>query len=67
MCHLIKCLLLGFEVVLADTADGAYPIVGDVLKRCSCGDTAIGIAYCGVVDVTANFTNVLHKLELFSY
>ena len=58
-------LLLGLEVVLADAADGAYPIVGDVLKRCSCGDAAIGITYCGVVDVTANFTNVLHKLLNF--
>ena len=30
-------------------------------------DSNVGIAHCGIVDVTANFTNVLHKLELFSY
>ena len=36
-------LLLGLEVVLADAANGAYPVIGDVLKRCSCGDAAIGI------------------------
>ena len=59
MCHLF--LLLGFEVALADDTNGTYPVVGDVLKRCSCGDAAIGIAHCGIVDVTANFTNVLHK------
>ncbi len=62
MCHLGWSVLLRFEIALADAADGAYPIVGDVLKRCSCGDAAIWITYCGVVDVTANFTNVLHKL-----
>ena len=62
MCHLGWSVLLRFEIALADTADGAYPIVGDVLKCRSCGDAAIGISYCGVVDVTANFTNVLHKL-----
>ena len=62
MCHLGWSVLLRFEIALADTADGAYPIVGDVLKRCSCGDAAIGITYCGVIDVTANFANVLHKL-----
>ena len=62
MCHLGWSVLLRFEIALADTADGAYPIVGDVLKRCSCGDAAIRITYCGVVDVTANFANVLHKL-----
>ena len=60
-------LLLWLEVILADATNGAYPVVGDVLKRCSCGDAAIRITNCGVVDVTANFTNVLHKLELFSY
>ena len=62
MCHLGWSVLLRFEIALANAADGAYPIVGDVLKRCSCGDAAIGISYCGVVDVTANLTNVLHKL-----
>ena len=54
---------LGLEIVLANAADGAYPVVGNVLKRCSCGNTAIGITYCGVIDVTANFANVLHKLK----
>ena len=60
----VTFLLLGLKVALADAADGAYPVVGDVLKRCSSGDTAIGISYCGVVDVTANFANVLHKLVI---
>ena len=59
---LLGACLLGLKVALADAADGAYPVVGDVLKRCSCGDAAIGITYCGVVDVAAYFTNVLHKL-----
>ena len=62
MCHLGWSELLGFEITLADAAEGAYPVVGDVLKCCPCGNAAIGITYCGVVDVAANFTNVLHKL-----
>ena len=54
-------MLLGLEIILADAADGAYPIVGDVLERCSWGNATIGISYCGVVDVAANFANVLHN------
>ena len=58
---------LGLEIALADSTDGAHPVVGDVLKGCSSGDAAIGISYRGVIDVAADFANVLHKLELFSY
>ena len=54
-------MLLGLEIVLANTADGAYPIVGNVLEGCSRGDATVGISYCGVIDVTANFANVLHN------
>ena len=58
---------LGLEIALADSTDGANPVVGDVLKGCSSGNAAIRISYRGVIDVAADFANVLHKLELFSY
>ena len=54
-------LLLGLEAVLTYTTDGANPIIGDILKCCSWSDSAIGIAFCWIVNVSANFTNVLHN------
>jgi len=60
---LLGACLLGLKVALADATDGAYPVVGDVFKRCSCGDATIGITYCGVINVTTNFANVLHNLQ----
>ena len=53
--------LLGLELVFAYATDGAYPIIGDILKGCSWLDATVGISYCGVIDVTANFANVLHN------
>ena len=35
-----------FELVLADTANGANPIFGNLLKGGSGGDTSVGIADC---------------------
>ena len=57
--------LLRLELVFAYATDGAYPIIGDILKGCSWLDATIGISYCGVIDVTAYFTNVLHNLFEF--
>lgn len=53
--------LLGLKLVFAYATDGAYPIIGDILKGCSWLDATVGISYCGVIDVTANFANVLHN------
>ena len=53
--------LLRLEFVFANATDGAYPVIGDILKRCSWLDATIGISYCGVIDVTAYFANVLHN------
>jgi hypothetical protein len=55
-------LLLGLEAIFAYTTDGANPIIGDILKCCSWSDSAIGIAFCWIVNVSANFTNVLHNI-----
>ena len=55
--------LLGLKLVFAYATDGAYPIIGDILKGCSWLDATVGISYCGVIDVTANFANVLHNCK----
>jgi len=55
------CFLLCFrlEIVLADATDRAAPVVRQLLKR-GAGDYAVvGIALCRIVNVTANFANVL--------
>jgi hypothetical protein len=58
-------LLLGLEAIFAYTTDGANPIIGDILKCCSWSDSAIGIAFCWVINITANFTYVLHNSFCF--
>ena len=60
------CLLFYREVVLTNTADGAYPILGDVFKGCSWSDTAIGIAYFWIINITTCVANVLfHNHGIF--
>ena len=51
------------EVALAYTAEGAYPILGNVFKGCACSDAAIRIAYFGVVHITAYVAHILfHRI-----
>jgi len=59
-CVLLLAMILFFldEHVLADTANGAGPIIGDVFECCAGGDTAIRVADCRVVNVTASFAFV---------
>jgi hypothetical protein len=52
---------LRLELIFAYTTDGAYPIIGDILKCCSWLDATVRITYCGVIDVTAYFTYILHN------
>ena len=59
-------LLLYREVVLAYSADGANPVLGNVFKGCAWSDTAIRIANFWVIHVTAGLADVLfHKLNCF--
>ena len=54
------CLRLsGLEVLLAYTANGANPILRDILESCAGCDSAIGIADFGVIFVAANSANIL--------
>ena len=47
------------ELVFTYTADGAYPIFGKVLEFCTGGYAIVGISYCRIVLVSADFANVL--------
>lgn len=55
-------LCFGFEILFADAADGAAPVVGKIFESGARGYAVIGIALGGVIHVTADFANVLfHK------
>ena len=47
------------EAVLADAAKRAGPTVGNGLKRGAGSDTAVGIAFFWVINVTADVANIL--------
>ena len=52
-------LCFRFEIVLADATDGAAPVVGQLLKGGAGDNAVVGIALCRIVNMTANFANVL--------
>lgn len=56
--------LFGNEIALAKTADGAYPIIGDILPLGSWCDTAVGVAYFRVVNIAAGAYILSHKIIL---
>ena len=58
-------LLLYREVVLANAADGANPVFGNVFKSCAGSDAAIGVSYFRVIHITTSVANVLfHNLNM---
>ena len=62
------CLLLFdyLEIFLADSAQRAYPVCREIFESCSRLDSAVRIAYCRIVLVSADDANVLfHTLFLF--
>jgi hypothetical protein len=61
-------LLLGREVIFAYAADGANPIFWNVFKSGAGLDTAVWVAYFGVINITASVANVLfHKLFVLNF
>jgi hypothetical protein len=55
-----KRLLFYFaEVFCADTALGAYPILGKILERSTGSNAIIGVTYCRVINPTANVAYIL--------
>ena len=59
-------LIFWFEIILTYTTNWAYPVVRDIFKSCFWLNATVWITYCGVVDISANFTNVLHNHFCFS-
>ena len=54
------------EIFLADSAQRAYPVCREIFESCSRLDSAVRIAYCRIVLVSADDANVLfHTLFLF--
>ena len=47
------------ELVFADSAERADPILREILKSCSGGDSVVRIADCGIILVPANIACVL--------
>ena len=45
-------------------AEGAYPICGEVFELGAGGNTIVGVANCGVIDVAADVTYVLFHVVL---
>lgn len=61
-----RLLLYRGELVLANSAKWAYPIVWDVLEGCSWGNAAIRVAYCWVIYPTTYVTYILlHNVSVF--
>lgn len=52
--------LLYGELVFADATEGANPISGEVFEGCTGSDAVVRIAYCRVVLVPTDVTDVLY-------
>ncbi len=65
--NLFSFLLFDYlEIFLADSAQRAYPVCREIFESCSRLDSAVRIAYCRIVLVSADDANVLfHTLFLF--
>ena len=62
-----RLFLFRTEIVLAHATEGAHPILGKVLKRCSGLDAAVGVAYFWVIDITASVAYILfHFLRYYN-
>jgi len=62
----VSQLFLFLEIVLADAAERAFPVVGEFFKRSPRRNVVLWIADFGIIDVTTDFANVLfHFIHLF--
>ena len=52
-------LFSGAELILAYTAQRAYPVFGQVFESRASGNAIVGVTYCGVILVATNVTYVL--------
>ena len=56
-------LFLNLKSVLAESANGAFEVLGDVLPLGSGGDAVVGVADCGVVFISTG-ANVFHNFKV---
>lgn len=57
-----------FEIFFSDTTEGAYPVVGNFFKRCSGGDSSIGVSHGRVVNPIAYCATILfHNVCLLRF
>ena len=66
--HDIECLkrLLFLEMCFVYRAERAYPVGGEVFEFGTGGDAVVGVAGCGVIDVTAYVANIFfHDMAVF--
>jgi len=48
------------------TTHRANPVVWNILKRCAWSDATIGVAFCRVINIATNLTNILfHRPFVF--
>ena len=56
-----------FEHALADTADRAAPVIRQCFERCSGSDTAVGITFFRIIDISAGTALVFCGLIRFLF
>ena len=61
----LSCLRYGLffraELVLANAAERADPVFGNLFPRCAGGYTVLGIAELGIIDIAADIADVFHS------
>jgi len=71
VCHPLRqkcaCYLVfyGFEHIFVDLAKGTDPVIRDVFKRGSWSDTAVWVAFFGIVHVLAHGADIFLHLFVF--
>lgn len=55
-----KGLFFRAELILANAAERADPILGDFFPRCAGGDAVLRIADLRVIDIAADIADVFH-------
>ena len=53
------------ELILRYATQWAFPVIGQILKRCAWSYTAIGIALCRVIYMATYIANVLFHNSFF--
>lgn len=59
-----RLLFDGLELVLADTAQRAYPVVGNIFESRSGRNASFGIAYSGIIHPLADRTTILFHVSV---